>query len=138
MASFSLREVTDSELDRIILFKGSFLSSKCIRLEKNMSAKIWKNSLVTSNTSGRWQWCWWQRYVGDFMMMTDLRRWWQNHNVGDFFNVQNLSPILALLTTYRYQIGHQHKLSPTSMSPCSSVLFICLHLNCLRKLNLIS
>ena len=33
----------------------------------------------------RWQWCWWHRYVGDFMMVTDLRCWWQNHYVGDFF-----------------------------------------------------
>ena len=24
------------------------------------------------------------RYVGDFMMVTDLRCWWQNHYVGDF------------------------------------------------------
>ena len=23
--------------------------------------------------------------VGDFMMVTDLRCWWQNHYVGDFF-----------------------------------------------------
>ena len=30
------------------------------------------------------QWSWWQRYVGDFIMMTDLRCWWQNHYVGDF------------------------------------------------------
>ena len=47
----------------------------------------------------RWQWCWWHRYVGDFMMVTDLRCWWQNHYVGDFFryvgdflNVLNRSP----------------------------------------------
>ena len=33
----------------------------------------------------RWQWFWWERYVGDVMMMTDLRCWWQNHYVGDFF-----------------------------------------------------
>ena len=46
-----------------------------------------------------WQWCWWQRYVGDFMMVTDLICWWQNHYVGsifryvgDFFNVLNRSP----------------------------------------------
>ena len=26
------------------------------------------------------------RYVGDFMMVTDLRCWWQNHYVGDFFH----------------------------------------------------
>ena len=32
----------------------------------------------------QWQWCWWQRYVGDFMMATDLRCRWQNHYVGNF------------------------------------------------------
>ena len=37
--------------------------------------------------------------VGDFMILTDLRSWWQNHYVGDFFgyvgdffNVLNRSP----------------------------------------------
>ena len=39
----------------------------------------------------RWQWCWWHCYVGDFMVVTVLRCWWQNHKlwfinyVGDFF-----------------------------------------------------
>ena len=54
-----------------------------------------------------WQWCWWHRYVGDFMMVTDLRCRWQNHYVGDFFryvgdfpNILNWSP-----TSW---IGHQH------------------------------
>ena len=23
--------------------------------------------------------------VGDFMMVTDFRCWWQNHHIGDFF-----------------------------------------------------
>ena len=32
-----------------------------------------------------WQWCWWHRYVGDIMMVTDFICWWQNHYVGDFF-----------------------------------------------------
>ena len=37
--------------------------------------------------------------VGDFMMVTDFRYWWQDHYVGDFFryvgdfvNVSNRSP----------------------------------------------
>ena len=69
--------------------------------------------------NGWWQWCWWQRYVGDFMMLTDLRCWWQNHYVGDFFryvgdffNVLNLSP-----TSW---IGHQHlKLVTNTFGPTS-------------------
>ena len=32
-----------------------------------------------------WQWCWWHRYVSDFMIITDLRCQWQNHYIGDFF-----------------------------------------------------
>ena len=51
------------------------------------------------NITKRWQWCWWHRYVGDFMMVTDFRCWWLNHYVGDFFryvgdfsNVSNRSP----------------------------------------------
>ena len=47
----------------------------------------------------RWQWCWWHRYIGDFMMVTDFRCWWQNHYVGDFSNVLNRSPTCW--------IGHQ-------------------------------
>ena len=72
-----------------------------------------------------WQWCWWHRYVCDFMMVTDLRCWWQNHYVGDFFryvgdflNVLNRSPLswighkhLKLVTN---TFGLQHP-SPTSM-----------------------
>ena len=62
-----------------------------------------------------WQWCWWQRYVGDLMMVTDLRCWWQNHFVGDFFryvgnffDAINRSPTSS---TY-----HQYILSPTSVT----------------------
>ena len=56
----------------------------------------------------RWQWCWWHRYVGDFMMVTGLRCWLQNHYVGDFPNVLNRSP-----TT---KTCHQHLWSPTSVT----------------------
>ena len=73
----------------------------------------------------RCQWCWWHRYVGDFMMVTDLRCWWQNHYVGDFFRyvgVLNRSPswwptfwighkqLKLVINTF----GLQHP-SPTSM-----------------------
>ena len=67
------------------------------------------------NRRNRWQWCWWQRYVGDFMMVTDSRCWWQNNYVGDFFrcvgdflNVLNRSPTS--------QTCHQHTWSPTSVT----------------------
>ena len=50
--------------------------------------------------------CWWC-YIGDVMLVTDFRCWWQNHYVGNFFryvcdflNVLNRSP-----TSW---IGHQH------------------------------
>ena len=49
-----------------------------------------------------WQWCWLHRYVGDFMIVTDMRCWWQNHYVIDFFryvgdslNVLNLARMWA-------------------------------------------
>ena len=41
----------------------------------------------------RWQWCWWQRDVGDFMIVQDLRCWWHKHYVGDFS---------------MHHIGHKH------------------------------
>ena len=60
----------------------------------------------------RWQWCWSHRYVGDFMMVTDLTCWCQNHYVsdlfryfGDIYNVLNRSPTS--------QICHQHFWSST-------------------------
>ena len=53
-------------------------------------------------------------YVGDFMMVTDLRSWWQNHYVGDFFryvgdilNELNRSPTS--------QTCHQHIWSPNGL-----------------------
>ena len=33
---------------------------------------------IVIRTKFRWQWYWRHRYVGDFMMVTDLRCWWQN------------------------------------------------------------
>jgi len=61
------------------------------------------------------QWCWWHRYVGDFMMVTDLRCWWQNlyvsdffRHVGDFFKVFNRSSIS--------QTYHQYIWSRTSVT----------------------
>ena len=57
-----------------------------------------------------WQWCWWHRYVGDFMMVTDLRCWWQNYYVPMFkmTNMPNRSP-----TSHTY---HQHIWSSTSVT----------------------
>ena len=54
------------------------------------------------------QWCCWQRYVGDFIMVTVFRYLWQYHSVGDLFNVINRSPIS--------QSCHQHISSPTSVT----------------------
>ena len=54
-----------------------------------------------------WQWCWWHRYFGDLILMTDLRCCWENqyvgdfvHYVGDFLNVLHRSS-----TSW---IGHQY------------------------------
>ena len=61
-----------------------------------------------------WQWCWWHRYVSDFMIVTDLRCLCQNHflalfgYVRDFINVFNRSPTS--------QICHQHSWCPTSVT----------------------
>ena len=57
----------------------------------------------------QWQLCWWHRYVGDYMMVTDLRFWWRCFRYVDVFQwiksvtiISNLSPIpnrLFVLTT---------------------------------------
>ena len=63
----------------------------------------------------RWQWCWWHRYVGHFMMVTDLRCWWQNHYVGDFVRyVGDFPNVLNRSSTS--QTCHQHIWSPTSVT----------------------
>ena len=70
-----------------------------------------------------WQWCWWHRYVGDFMMVTDLRCWLQNHYVGDFFRyvgdflyVLNHNPNLEL-TLAQYGIGPNPNLETRTLWP---------------------
>ena len=69
-----------------------------------------------------WQWCWWHRYVGDFMMVTDLRCWWQNHYVGDFSVIwwffqciKSVTYILNLSPTHLVSNIHLQNPSPTSM-----------------------
>ena len=53
-------------------------------------------------------------------LMTDLRCWWQNHYVGDFFqcikSVTNLHPNFLHLKLVTNTVCLQHP-SPTSMSP---------------------
>ena len=66
---------------------------------------IFDSYKVSFLSLNRWQWCWWHRYVGDFMMVTDLRCWWQNHYVGDFFRY-----VGDFLSVWKFhnEIGHQH------------------------------
>ena len=53
-----------------------------------------------------WQWCWWHRYVGGFMMVTGFRCWWQNHYVGDFFRY--VGDFTNVNRSPTFWIGHQH------------------------------
>ena len=79
-----------------------------------MSHTFWlKNSQLWG-----WQWCWWHRYAGEFMMVTDLRCWWQNHYVGDFFSLcwwfsqcnKSVTNISNLSSTHLVSnIHHQHR-----------------------------
>jgi len=91
------------QLARKSLFPQCWRTGTCFWVKFEIHQKFW------------WQWRWWQQYVGDFMTVTDLRCWWQNHYVGDFFrylsdcfNVFNRSPISWTC--------HQHILSPTSVT----------------------
>ena len=69
----------------------------------------WQMMIYPScNTLCWWQLCWWHRYVCDCMMVTDLRCWWQNHYVADFF--------VMLVIFSIYEIGHQHPESVTNIS----------------------
>ena len=63
-----------------------------------------------------------QRYVADFMMVTVCRCWWQNCNIGDFFDIGNVLNVInrSPASKSRHQVGAintfclQHE-SPTSM-----------------------
>ena len=53
--------------------------------------------------------------VGDFMMVTGLRCWWQNHYVGDLFRYVG-DFLNALNRSSTSQTCHQHIWSPTSVT----------------------
>ena len=72
----------------------------------------------------RQQLCWWHRYVDD-LMMTDMRCWWQNHYVGDFFRyVSDFVNVLNQLLTS--ETSHQHVRSPTSVTNIDVTDFVCI------------
>ena len=75
---------------------------------------IIKQLLFNKNTKCQ-QWCWWQHYVSD-MMVTVLRRWWQNDPIGDFklrwichYNLSKWSPSRKLSLTSTMLHRHQHE-----------------------------
>ena len=93
-----------------------YLVLKCIALKSRVinvihmdlrePRYVFDELLRKANFDG-WQWWWWHRYVGDFMMVTDLRCWWQNHYVGDFFRC--VGDFLNVLTRSPTSwISHQH------------------------------
>ena len=85
----------------------SFCQFKDIKNHKHYSYHGFHTKIKILDAKWRWQWCWWHRYVGDFMMVTDLRCWWQNHYVGDF--VRYFGDFLSVLhRSPTSWIGHQH------------------------------
>ena len=48
------------------------------------------------------QWCWWQRYVDKFLMVTNLRCRWQNHTNRQCWWSS------VILVSFWMLIGHQH------------------------------
>ena len=99
---------------------GLMLLTRCHQTSNNHfeSGQCLVKMFGKTSLLNRWQWCLWQHYVGDFMMVTDLRCLRQNHYVGDFIslywwffqcikqtvtNILNLSP-----THFVANIRHQH------------------------------
>jgi len=95
-----------------------------------------ENSSRTWTNFEWWQWCWWHRYVGDFMMVTDLR-WWQNHYVDDFFSlcwwfsqcIKSVTNILNRSPTS--QTCRQHIWSPTSVTNIDVTFRVHLYIDCM-------
>ena len=94
---------------QLYLTKLTKFSKKKINKNSSQNVKLWnihypsdnKNDFDSSHVICFITWhsekmlvtsCHWQRYVDDFMMLTDLRSWWQNYYVGDFLNVKNRLP----------------------------------------------
>ena len=71
------------------------------------------------------QWCWWHRYVGDCMMMTDFRCWWQNHYVDDFesVNFESVDFESDLNRSPTSQTCHQHICFPTFVTNIDVTIF---------------
>ena len=83
------------DFDKIPLENESTVGLKLIS-----DLKIAKNKKKIPKKK-RWQLCWWNRYVGDLMMVTILRCWSQKKYVGDIFLYVGDIPI-----------GHQHHNMP--------------------------
>ena len=88
----------------ILINKRSFGVGQII---KTMVHNLWNIRIFRISYSVVW-WCWWQRHVGDSVILVTLC-WWQNHYVGDGdFSELNRSP--------SSKNGHQHISAPTSVS----------------------
>ena len=62
-----------------------------------------------------WQRCWWHHYVGNLMMGTDLKSWWQNHYVGDFFVMLVISQYNKSVISIPESVIKISNLSPTRL-----------------------
>ena len=67
-------------------FLWRFLKCLATRFDDLFDQAIWNLFYVKLKWNLSWHWCWWHRYVGDFMIVTDFRCWWQNHYFGEFFH----------------------------------------------------
>jgi len=109
------------------------------RVDAHAHANNSKNPIeFPLNVHLKWHWCWWQRYNGDYMAVTDSRFRWQNHYVGDFcvtllylkiriYNRRWISQCIDLTKMSRkipvrkrliryFQTCHQRIWSPTSFA----------------------
>ena len=122
----------------IILYEFREMSNWNFKTIISLISKLGSESCVTQvwhiTCPWRWQWGWWHCYVGNSMMVPDLRCWCQKYYVGDFFryvgdflSISNRSPtswighqLLKLVTN---TFGLQHP-SSTSMSPSVNIGYL--------------
>ena len=93
-------------------FKPIYRFSKPKKL-KNYSEKKMD---AYRNRQGRSQLqrCWWHQYIGDIMLVTHSKYWWQNHYVGP--SVKNPSS--------KSHRRHQNLIDVTKISKMSSTFFV--------------
>ena len=96
------------------------LLKRCYEYRHSYQQKVTNVHLTPTSMwpISRLHWYCWQRYVSDFMLMTDKKCWWQTHHVGVFFYFNDVLVYVINIwnRSLTRQSCHQRILSPTPVT----------------------